>query len=893
MRQFKLWQSVVTRLITCLVIGGLVISVGLSVLEYQRSVTDLRLHLSQRIALTTRNLQSALAGMLEAPQRGDLRNTVMVFIAEQPIDAVRLVGPNFEPVIVGVWALDPSMAGSAAAQASEAAQTPPGAERIYEWNFTRYAMGSDGEIAFDRPTLVRAPFLHHDQWYQLELRINGPAARAQVQRQIIDRMMAQWLLLAVTLLLGLLLVRRWFTGPLTEVMELIRKRCGPEPFRRLGREHGGEFGRLADAMAGMLERVESTSAQLVQRERMFEELYEFAPTAMLSVDPRGRIIQANRRAAMLLGVDSAQALVGRAASRLVSENDRPRLQQAIDRLAADETTHCELRLEAEGASTSIDAAVEAVAVRDGNGALVAVRLALLDVSEWRRLCDRLEGQARLLNLVIDHMSDAILLVDEHHRVAAFNQKLADLVQRPARLLKAAAYEHESFWDAMGALDGPAFVERLRRMATESQGVVQERIETRKGVFQFQCMALRDATEAITGRLWVVRDATAQEHSEHLMRVQHQQLAALKQVSVALGRVEGVEGIDAVLECAATELRHHLGIEAVGLVVRECQSRSRCRQIIHRGPQAQLLEPNQALAWSMERELLPLVMHNEDVAFWPDVPHETPWGRALEGAGLTCIAAGPLRGPHETSGMVWIARRGGERLERSQVHLLETLLPTLAARLHILELEQRLGALGLNDVETALPTRLPFEQALRRAVARERRVAVLVLELAMVDPATARWRPLVVGNAAVRDVVERIQMACRRSTFIARLGADQLGLIVPDVHAAQVGELAERLRRATADQSVRPGRSRGGAKRPAEPQHEGAPRAGDDGALATVAGIGSACHPDEGAESTALYELAASRAAHDRGAAGGGVLTFDTASEEPGREAQRWFRINSG
>jgi len=52
---------------------------------------------------------------------------------------------------------------------------------------------------------------------------------------------------------------------------------------------------------------------------------------------------------------------------------------------------------------------------------------------------------------------------------------------------------------------------------------------------------------------------------------------------------------------------------------------------------------------------------------------------VEEAGLTCLAAGPLRGPHETVGIVWIARRGGERLERHQIHLLETLIPTIAIR----------------------------------------------------------------------------------------------------------------------------------------------------------------------------------------------------------------------
>src|SRR5690606_26178380 len=116
-------------------------------------------------------------------------------------------------------------------------------------------------------------------------------------------------------------------------------------YRRLARRQRGEFRRLAHSIADTLDRLEATSRQLAQRERAFQSLYQLAPSAMISLDPAGRMIEANRRAAALLGAASPSELIGRRCVELIRPEDRPRLQEAIDRLLSrDDPVRCQLRL---------------------------------------------------------------------------------------------------------------------------------------------------------------------------------------------------------------------------------------------------------------------------------------------------------------------------------------------------------------------------------------------------------------------------------------------------------------------------------------------------------------------------------------------------------------------
>ena len=98
MQRTRPWQSVVTRLVACLILGGVVISVGLSVLELNRARTLLRMELTQRVALTTRNLQGVLARLVQHPRPEELEKALQVFSAGNPVEAIRLSGPGLDTI---------------------------------------------------------------------------------------------------------------------------------------------------------------------------------------------------------------------------------------------------------------------------------------------------------------------------------------------------------------------------------------------------------------------------------------------------------------------------------------------------------------------------------------------------------------------------------------------------------------------------------------------------------------------------------------------------------------------------------------------------------------------------------------------------------------------------
>ena len=827
-----LLRSVVTRLVVCLVLGGLVASAGLAMLEVNRGEPALRMELTQRVLLATRNLQTALRGQLPGATDRAVRQSLEVFTAGAPVTAARVVKPGGGAVVVGPWPAQPVAT---------------------DWLLGEYAATTGTEVELHRATLVRAPFEHEGKDYAVELLIDGPSAQANLRQDEFDRLLMQWLLMAVLMLLGLLMLRRLVLAPLGDIVRQVRGGAAGEAFHRFARGCSGEFGQLAAAIGGMLDRIETTAAALRQREAAFQSLYQHAPAAMLSVDGKGVIVEANQRAAQLLGLQRADELVGAHALDLVRPEDRATLRLTIDRLELDASARCELQLlVGEGA---IDAVCECVGVRDEDGNLRHVRLSLLDVSEAKRLHRQLVEQTQLLNLVIDHMSDAILLVDKRGRIAAFNQRLVGLLHVSPSSLRGKTYETDTFWDDLGPLHPSLFVSRLRQIEADDTRPAQERVETRVGTFVFQGIPVADASQNAVGRLWVVQETTPQEQNQRLLLQQSSQLHALKRLGHELLKLDDT---DAVVEKAVGELYTMFGVEAMGLALRGEHLAQRCTQVIHRGSGAYLLQPNQELVTAIAEKLMRQVLNQSEVMFWPEMPKSMEWSKAFMMAGLTCLAAAPLRGSQETMGMIWIARRGGERLESQHIYLLETLAPVIAARLDVARLSHRLRQVELTDPTTELPTTEPFHRAALRQANRPGQpwsVAVIRLE---------HFRELnqtlshATADRMLRQAAQVIVNSCRRVCTVARLEGVDFAVLAPGHDRAGAVHMVNRLRQRIAEV---------GATLP------------DGGTIHLASSIGVACSPADGVGADELIALAHARARRARLIAPNSVVAEGEASSD--------------
>jgi len=838
-RRMSWLNSVVTRLVVTLVVGGAVLSVGLGALELRRTEMLLQMEVTQHVTLTTRNLQSVLRDLLPHQSHRQTREAMRLFAEDSRISAARIRLPDQPSIQIGDW--------------------PTGLpEDTLTWELSENGVSNARQIDLDHPTLILAPFSHAGGEAVLEMLVDGPSVRADLRRSLIDELSIQWLFLAALCLLGLLLIRRWFTAPLSELLTMIRANAGPEPFNVMGRSQSGEFGDLASAIGDMLRRIDETSDALQRRERALADLYQFAPAAMISLDGEGQIIEANQRAARLFGRPKLDQLVGRDVMHLVAPEDRPMLRQTIQKLDLRDSARSELRVLRNDEPVYV--AVECTGVRDDEQALQAVRLSLLDISESRQLAGELEHQSRLLNLVIDHMSDAILVVDADGRIAASNQQLASLVQRRPDSILGEPYDPATLWLGLGVRDETLFLSRLKQIDSDGKRSAQERFETNSGNYLFQGIPVHDSVGQTVGKLWVVQETTPQEQSQRLLTQQTTQLQAFKKLGQAL---EPVSTIDGVLDQCGRHLYEVFGVETVGLALRNRGAGKRTIQVLHRGEGPYNTEVNRNLLDAVERQLMPQVLQYPEVAFWPDLPRNHAWSAAFKQSGLTSLAAGPIRGSGSSQGIIWIAQRGGERIERHHHYLIESLAQLIASRIEIAHLSERMLEMQMTDPVTGLPGEQTLLSAMSALAKRPGHPWSLVLINLDGFRGFCERIDHAVGDRILKEIGRAIAAQCRRSNTVARLRGATFAIVAPDLEPDLTLALANRLRESIKCMELK--------------------SAGDQ-AVSFTASVGVAASPVDGLLPDELYTVCSGRLDHARSLGGDRTIAAAPLDDAAGAKA---------
>lgn len=809
----RVCDSVIPWLVACLIVGGLAVAVGWWWVQRSHTEALLRIEVTRQLASATRDLQAVLRQLDDDADAA--RHAMSVFALTQQVRAMRLRRAGEAPIVLGEWP----------------ASLPEGTQT---WSFRVSGDGLAHEVSLDHPTIVRAPFPVGRHTQLLEMLVDGPSLRARHEQAMKAQLVDDVLLVAILTLLVLLLLRRRIALPLAEVVELVRVGGKAETFAALSRRQRGEFRELAAVIGQTLDALQRANATLADREQALEALYQLAPAAMLSIDPDGRIIEANQAAGDLLAEGSPQSLLGRPVVDLLQVEDRPLLPQAVDRLRTQETVRCHLRVRHAPGYPLIHTAVQAAALRDEAGRLHAVRLALTDVTPLKRLQDQLEEKTRLLDLLVDHMADAVVLTDEAGVVVASNQQASRLLSRSGGSLLGQTLTQAGFWESLGPEDSERWVQRLQAVVSQPERVFRERLQTQAGVMQVEATPVRDAGGA-AGRLWLIQDAGLQEQSERQLVQHKQQLQALRRIGPSL---VDARSVDALLERMIERVYAEMGADAVGAAIRHGDRGRRAKQLIHRGGGSYLLAQHAELAQVIENGLVPHVLGHPEALHWPDLSIvTTPWANAFVAAGLTALAAAPVRGAAETAGVLWIARRGGEPIEPRQIHLLETLCPLFAARLEMAQLSERLQGLHLVDPVTDLPSHLQFERAMHKMVGRPGQpCAMLVIDLDGFTKLNETFGRAG-GDHVLRVMAGRLLAGSRKHAFVARFAGAAFGLIVPEVGASQLQGLAERMRGLIGGEPVTlPGGE----------------------SCRVTATVGAACFPDDALRADDLLDLAVLR-----------------------------------
>lgn len=156
-------------------------------------------------------------------------------------------------------------------------------------------------------------------------------------------------------------------------------------------------------------------ARLDRERRLYGELFDAAPEAYLVTDDRGMVLEANRRAALLIQLDPA-LLVGKPLVALVAHDDRSAFYNVLE-AASDAVFHCELRIVPRNASEALWVSLSAQrGVRDASTTCIRwlIRSIEHEKEEQARQCaeaERLRERIRCLGLE----ADAIRQLAENER----------------------------------------------------------------------------------------------------------------------------------------------------------------------------------------------------------------------------------------------------------------------------------------------------------------------------------------------------------------------------------------------------------------------------------------------------------------------------------------------
>jgi diguanylate cyclase (GGDEF)-like protein len=212
--------------------------------------------------------------------------------------------------------------------------------------------------------------------------------------------------------------------------------------------------------------------------------------------------------------------------------------------------------------------------------------------------------------------------------------------------------------------------------------------------------------------------------------------------------------------------------------------------------------------------------------------------ACRRVGLRSMVCAPLNHNGTTVGVLKIASPVADAFSARHIQILGLMSDLIAAAMfHAVQYEtSELYHKATHDALTGLANRALFYDRLRQCVALARRksgqVGILNLDMDGLKPINDQLGHRA-GDAAIREIAQRISRGSRESDTVARLGGDEFGVILPEVmDRDSATSLAQRI----ADEIRLPFRF-------------------EDKSVPLDASIGMAVFPDDGVEIETLIESA--------------------------------------
>lgn len=247
----------------------------------------------------------------------------------------------------------------------------------------------------------------------------------------------------------------------------------------------------------------------VARDR-YADLYDFSPAGHLMLDASGTIVEANLRAATLLGINRGK-LIGQSLAHVIAAADQDLIHRHYqDVLKTGTRQTCEVDLR-EGSGASCCLYLESLAERGKPGHITQWRTVLLDITERKRAEADLRKREHEFHLLANNVPAYFSYVDTELRYRFVNKRYAELFGRSASE-RTGQYVKDLTSDTNFRTIESHLQEALAgREASFLYPMVLSNGDA--GWMNVHCMPDHDETGRIRGVLVLETDVTAQKRSE--------------------------------------------------------------------------------------------------------------------------------------------------------------------------------------------------------------------------------------------------------------------------------------------------------------------------------------------------------------------------------------------
>jgi PAS domain S-box-containing protein len=146
------------------------------------------------------------------------------------------------------------------------------------------------------------------------------------------------------------------------------------------------------------------------------------------------------------------------------------------------------------------------------------------------------------NMMVDHMSDGVLVIDEHIRLVDFNPAAQSIC----------GIDQSDLWNPVEETQLGKIPEIINLFKNPGEKTVQDILVNQRS-YTMQCIPLLDQRKRIYGHLAVVHDITERKQFEYLLHLRNETLAALNQATFDLVNRFDLEDILQTFLMKASEL----------------------------------------------------------------------------------------------------------------------------------------------------------------------------------------------------------------------------------------------------------------------------------------------------------------------------------------------------